>query len=337
MIRFALPGVLLAALALPSAAAPIRQAPLPVGTCINVGNHLESSRPEADMGKVLDPGDFRRIHDAGFKTVRIPVGWFNHISKDAPHTIDPAFLARVTTVVDQALAAHLNVILNSHNFKLVHDQPEAGAPMLADVWRQVAAHLASRPSGQLWFEIENEPHNALKNSNLMQTFAPSLAAIRATNPNRPVIIGGEYWSGIDSLATLELPDDALVYPTFHYYEPFAFTHQGARWAEPNMPPVGRKYGSAADQALLVTDKAKVAAYTARTGRVPFIGETGAYEAYIPTDQRAAYHHAVHDTFAPMGIGMCAWAYTNTFPFWDHKTKHWLPGLRGAFGLSEAKK
>jgi endoglucanase len=289
------------------------------------------------MGKVLDASDFRRIHDAGFKTVRIPVGWYNHSSKDAPHKIDPVFLARVTTVVDLALAAHLNVILDSHNFQLVHDKPAEAAPWLAEIWRQVAANFASRPNSRLWFEIENEPHNQLKNTNLLQTFAPALAAIRTTNPTRPVIIGGENWSGIDSLATLELPDDAQVYPTFHYYEPFAFTHQGASWVAPNVPPVGRKYGSAADKALLVTDQAKVAAYTARTGKVPFIGETGAYEAFIPVEQRVSYYRAIHDAFMPMGIGICAWAYTNTFPFWDHKTERWLPGLRGAFGLSEATK
>lgn len=337
MTRFAVSGLLLASLTLPAAAAPVTQTPLPVGTCINIGNHLESSRSEPEMGKVIDAGDFRRIRAAGFKTVRIPVGWFYHSGKDAPHTIDPAFLARVTKVVDQALAADLNVILNSHNFQLIHGQPDAGAPWLAEVWRQVAVHFANRPNSRLWFEIENEPHDALKNSNLMQALSPSLAAIRASNPKRPVIIGGEFWSGIDSLATLELPNDPQVYSTFHYYEPFAFTHQGAKWVAPNIPPVGRKYGSAADKAMLVTDQAKIAAYTARTGKVPFMGETGAYEEFIPVDQRASYYRAVHDAFAPMGVGVCAWAYTNTFPFWDHKTKRWLPGLRGAFKLSEAKK
>jgi endoglucanase len=31
-----------------------------------------------------------------------------------------------------------------------------------------------------------------------------------------VIVGGQNWSGIDSLATLQLPDDPYVVPTFHY-------------------------------------------------------------------------------------------------------------------------
>ena len=59
--------------------------------------------------------------------------------------------------------------------------------------------------------------------------------VRASNPTRPVVIGGEFWSGIDSLATLPLPDDPYLVATFHYYEPFAFTHQGAPWITPLLP------------------------------------------------------------------------------------------------------
>ena len=42
------------------------------------------------------------------------------------------------------------------------------------------------------------------------------AAVR-NPPDRPVIVGSQNWSGIDSLATLQLPDDPVV-PTFHYYD-----------------------------------------------------------------------------------------------------------------------
>jgi endoglucanase len=47
-----------------------------------------------------------------------------------------------------------------------------------------------------------------------------------------------------------------------------------------------------------------------------------------------YTRAVHDTFAPLGVGICGWAYTNTFPYYDHQAKRWLPGMRAAAGLSE---
>ena len=316
-------------------ASPVQAAePLPVGTCINIGNHLEPEWESGWGGKRIDAADFARIRAAGFDTVRIPVRWMNRSDPQPPHALDPAWLARVSEVVDQALAADLNVILNSHHFNAVHEDPPAGAPWLAAVWRQIAAHFADRPIARLWFEIENEPHDKLGNANLVATLSPALAAIRETNPDRPVVIGGGNWSGIDSLATLELPDDPHVHPTFHYYEPFDFTHQGAGWVQPKPPALGRVYGSAEDAQRLIADAAKIEAYIARTGLVPFMGETGAYDAHIPLEQRVQYTRAVHDTFAPLGVGICAWAYTNTFPYYDHKARRWLPGLRGAAGLPE---
>ena len=315
----------------PALAAGTQAAPLPVGRCINTGNMLETRPQESGWGgKKLNAEDFRRIKAAGFATVRIPVNWLVHSQEGAPHTIDPAWLKRVSEVVDAGLASGLNVILNSHYFEPVHDTPTEGAPRLAATWRQIAAHFADRSERQLWFEIENEPHGKLTNANLLETLSPSLAAIRATNPTRPVVIGGENWSGIDSLATLELPDDPNVHPTFHYYEPFDFTHQGAGWVNPTFP-LGRNYGSDADKARLAADVAKLNAYIARTGKTPFMGETGAFDS-MPLDQRIAYHSAIRDGFAATGIGICAWGYTNTFPFWDQKEKRWLPGLLKAFGL-----
>jgi endoglucanase len=304
---------------------------LPVGQCINLGNSFEISSTYSGPAKPIDGADFVRIKAAGFDTIRLPVRWSNKTGDGPDFAVDPAWLLRVSAAVDQALAAGLNVILNDHHFDALAEDPAANRAKLAAIWRQVAAHFADRPIDRLWFEIENEPHGKLTNANLLATLSPALAAIRATNPQRPVIVGGENWSGIDSLATLELPDDPQVYPTFHYYEPFDFTHQGARWAGDPPPAIGRVYGTEADAARLVADVGKVEAYVARTGKIPFMGETGAYDAHVTLDQRLRYHAAVRQAFAPTGIGRCAWAYTNTFPFYDQRAGRWLPGILEAFG------
>jgi endoglucanase len=307
---------------------------LPIDHCINLGNHLEEPSENAWGGKRLEPQDFRDIKAAGFDTVRLPVRWDVHSAPASPHTIDPAWLARVSDLVDAALAAHLNVILNSHNFELINSDPQAAAPWLADVWRQVARHFADRPRAHLWFEIENEPNGALTNANLLATLTPSLAAIRESNPDRPVVIGGGDWSSLAALATLELPADRNVYPTFHYYNPFDFTHQGASWVHPT-PPLGRHYGTPADAELLARDVARVKAYQARTHRVAFMGENGANDL-IPLDQRVVYTRAIAQAFGPLHIGVCSWGYTNTFPFRDNKTGQWLPGMLEAAGLRPAR-
>ncbi len=308
--------------------------PLPVGTCINMGNSLEPEQEGSWGGEPIIAADFARIADVGFDSVRIPVRWHNKSMETAPYAIDPDWMARVVEVVDMALAEDLNVILNSHHFDPIYSDPAGTAQWHGGVWDQIARQFADYPEDRLWFELENEPHDQLTHENLLDTLEPALLAVRASNPTRAVIIGGENWSGVDSLASLPLPGDANIHPTFHYYDPFQFTHQGASWTAPDMPEPGRQFGGAEDLAQLQRDVAKVQAFIERTGRVPFMGETGAYDLHISTPERAAYHRAVREAFAPTGIGICTWAYANTFPFWDRESGNWLPGMRAAMGLPE---
>lgn len=305
---------------------------LPVGHCINMGNSLESPAEGDWGGHRITDADFSNIAAAGFETIRLPVRWDSHAGATAPYTLDATYVTRVKHVVDTAQAAGLNVILDSHNFESMHHDPLGSAPRFAGIWKQIGAAFATEPTKTLWFELENEPHDKFTNANLVQALSPALAAVRLTNPDRPVIVGGENWSGIDSLATLTLPDDPHLYPTFHYYEPFQFTHQGATWVDPT-PPLGRAYGEGDDAARLTRDVQKVRDYAARTGLLPFMGETGAHTT-VPLAQRVQYHRAVTQAFAPMGVGMCMWAYTNTFPFYDSDKRAWLPGMRGAIGLPD---
>lgn len=305
---------------------------LPVGTCINLGNTLEPETEGAWGGKRATQADLRRIAAAGFDTVRIPVRWHNKSSKTAPYTIDREWMDRVQQIVDWALAEDLNVILNSHHFDPIHDDPLAVAEWHGGVWKQISERFAGYPEASLWFELENEPHKNFDHSNLIETLTPALDAVRAKHPTRAIIIGGENWSGLKSLETLPRPADPNIHPTFHYYDPFLYTHQGASWTAPDIPPVGRTFPTHADAAQLAKDVLAVRAYIDRTGMVPFMGEVGAYDAHIPLEDRVKYHRTITDAFAPTGIGICVWAYANTFPFYDHSRKRWNPGLLEALGL-----
>jgi endoglucanase len=306
---------------------------LPIGRCVNMGNSLEAPSEGEWGGKKIDADDFKRISEAGFNTIRLPVRWASRTDSAAPDSIDAKFMARVKQVVADARKVGLNVILNSHHFEKLHSDPsDANIAQLASMWAQIATAFATEPDDHLWFEIENEPHDKFNDSNLLSVLQPALAAIRKTNPTRPVIVGGELWSGINSLKTLTLPNDPNIIPTFHYYDPFSFTHQGADWVSPT-PPMGRAYGTAEDRRQLDEDVGKVRTYITRTGKTPFIGEFGANEK-IPLYDRVRYQMTVRLAFDKLGIGMCAWGYTNTFPLWDQRAKQWLPGMRAAMGLRE---
>ena len=302
---------------------------LPVGACINMGNHLEAPN-EGDYGRKIADDDFKIIKAAGFKTIRLPVKWSAHAGSTAPYTIDATFMARVKFVVGLARAEGLNVILDDHHYDALFQSPAANTQRLAGMWRQIAAEFQAEPNASLWFEIENEPHDNLNDGNLIDVLTPALVAIRETNPTRAVIIGGSNYSGINSLATLQLPDDPNVVPTFHYYDPFDFTHQGATFLD-NPPPTGRDFGTPGDMQELASNAQKLRDYIARTGKTPFIGEFGAYDG-IPLPERAEYQQAVRVTFDGIASGQCVWAYTNTFRQYDSDTKMWLPGLLESLGL-----
>ncbi len=295
-----------------------------------MGNHFESPVPD-QWGRPIADDDFDIIARAGFDTIRLPVRWSVHAQDDAPYMIEAAFMKRIERVVTQAQDAGLNVILDDHHFEELYENPAANADRLAALWDQIASVFKDYPTATLWFEIENEPHKNLTNVNLVDTLAPALSAIRTTNPDRPVIIGGENWSGINSLETLNLPDDPHIVPTFHYYDPFEFTHQGATWVD-EPPPLGRTYGTPADIVSLDRDVQKIRDYILRTGKTPFMGEFGA-NGIINVEERVKYQKMVREAFDDTGIGMCAWGYTNTFPLYDSKTKQWVPGMLDAMGVT----
>lgn len=305
----------------PASTAHARVGPTPMlGRCINLANTLEPPN-EGEWGPAFRDADARIIRLAGFSTVRVPVNFLGHAGAKPPYAIDQHFMQRVQHVIDTLRASELNVIVDQHNNDALSSDPEANRDRLASVWRQVAAELKDEPES-VWFELLNEPHEKLTNANLLATLTPSLAVIRKSNPARVVVIGGERWSGVDSLATLQLPDDPNVIPTFHYYDPFEFTHQGASFVNP-APPFGRSFGGPADDAQLRANLDKVRAYVARTGRVPFVGEYGAIET-IPPEQRTAYYRTTSAAFASLGVASCAWGYRNAFPLW--KEGRWRPGL-----------
>lgn len=112
----------------------------------------------------VTPELINAIAAAGFKTIRIPITWEKHISKDGNYTIDAAFLDRVREVVDYAYDCGLFVIINVHheswvNKKDLDTEYMSTAEELGAVWSQVADYFADYDM-HLIFEGMNEPRMA---------------------------------------------------------------------------------------------------------------------------------------------------------------------------------
>lgn len=247
-----------------------------LGRGMNLGNALEAPT-EGAFGVTLQDVYFGIIKAAGFDSVRIPIKWSAHAERNAPYTIDPEFFKRIDHVVDQALKAGLAIVINIHHYEEMDKAPQEHRIRFAALWTQIGAHFKDRPEDVV-FEILNEPNTAQTAPLWNEVLRDGLKEIRKTNPTRAVIIGGVMWNNVTALATLDLPsDDRYLIATYHYYNPFQFTHQGAEWVEGASMWLGAAWdGTEADRAAVQADFDLAAAWADKNKRPIYMGEFGAY-------------------------------------------------------------
>src|SRR3954452_9149582 len=167
---------------------------------------------------------FAEIRKAGFDHVRLVLQAFSHM--DAQNRLDPVWLAKLDDVVREAQKAGLGIILDEHDFNPCSEDLALCRAKLPAFWNQVAPRYAKAPRN-VAFEILNEPHEKLDAANWNALFAEVLGIVRQTNPTRIVVVGPTSWNTFRELQSLKLPAAPSLLVTFHYYEPFHFTHQGA--------------------------------------------------------------------------------------------------------------
>lgn len=252
------------------------------------------------------------------------------MEKSAPYKISPAFMIEVETVVQAALDADLNVILNMHHNEEIVVDPKAAMPAYVAAWEQIAEHFKDSPDS-LWFETLNEPHKALKGDLMRESQALGIAAIRETNPDRIIILGGEDWSGIRTLDTNMAPPDENIVYTFHYYDPFDFTHQKAAWLGDSMPKAERGWGNEEDRKALDLAGDIASAYRSKMNRPVFMGEFGA-NSPIKNSDRVKWAGAVRTEMEGHQVPWCMWAYSNTFAIYDNDAEKWDQKMLAALGL-----
>ena len=151
---------------------------------------------------------------------------------------------------------------------------------------------------------------------------------------------GAGWGKLDALVATEPVRDPNVIYTFHMYEPFEFTHQGANWTSldkvylrgvpyPSSPEavapllatepdeVARvglaRYGLERWDGRRVAGEIALANDWARSRHVPlWCGEFGAYRAYAPAAARDHWLEDARRGFETAGIGWSMWDYQGSF-------------------------
>lgn len=298
-----------------------------LGRGINLGNALDAPS-EGAWSVTLKANYFETIKDAGFNSVRIPIRWSAHALQDPPYTIDRSFFKRVDWAIDQALSRNLAVVINVHHYLELNSEPTQHAARLAALWRQVASRYRDRPQ-LLFFELLNEPNGQLTDERWQEIFPGALQAVRETNPFRLVIVGSGDWNSSQHLPQLLLPpSDRALIATFHYYDPFHFTHQGASWVPNAESWLGTNWGTEEDKVELRTEFERIRSWARQNERPAYMGEFGAIDK-IEIGTRALWTREVAREAEKSGFSWSYWDFCTNFGAHDRQANAWRQPLLDA--------
>lgn len=199
---------------------------------VNLTNWFQASAPQQIDFSKYTKQDFENIKSLGANVIRLPINLHSMVGEAPDYTVDPLFYFFLDQVVDWAEELELNLILDNHTFDPIDaTDPDIG-DVLVPVWTQMATHYESR-SNLIYFEVLNEPHG-ISNADWNAIQLDVINAIRTVDSTHTIIVGPSDYNGIGSLQFMpEYADTNLIY-TFHFYDPFVLTHQGANWTDPSM-------------------------------------------------------------------------------------------------------
>ncbi|WP_127589646.1 cellulase family glycosylhydrolase [Paenibacillus lautus] len=205
----------------------------------NLGNSLDAvGADETAWGNPrITKALIEQIAAQGYKSIRIPVTWNNHIGSAPSYTIDASYMDRVEEVVDWALDADLYVMINVHHDSwlwishMENNRSQIVAKYNA-VWTQVAQRFRKH-SNKLMFESVNEPRFSdggttdeskafLMLDELHTSFHRIVRESGARNSTRPLVLSTLEASPTQTRMnelynTMTKLNDTNLIATVHYY------------------------------------------------------------------------------------------------------------------------
>ena len=183
--------------------------------------------------------DIRLIHQLGFDHVRLSVDAVPLSEWQGSREGSTPFMAELDRVVRAITAEGMAVIVDVHpesDYKATLLRGNAPVERFGALWQAIAKHFAGTDPELVFFEVMNEPEQ--EDTFRWQGIEAAVAReIRAVAPRHTIIVAGAHYSGLDDLLLLQPVAVENVIYTFHDYEPFPFTHQGATWTDPRVAPL----------------------------------------------------------------------------------------------------
>ena len=303
-----------------------------LGRGINLNGLLDNNSGDLHLYKIADqpikPEYIKMIADAGFNSVRLPVTWSVHSAKTPPYRIEPAFFARVDSLVKVCLQNRLAVSIDLHYYPYINmSEGEAGVTFDENInrfyalWQQIAEHYKDYPP-EVYFDVLNEPNIEMGAKLWNELIAKSIKLIRKTNPQRTLIIGtpnlGQSWT----IGLLELPeDDWNLIVQIHYYLPHLFTHQGLAYARAESGRGMKWTGTDEEKKPIIDDFNYCMKWSKNYFRPINLGEFGVTET-ADMASRAKYIQFIQELTEKNNMSFHIWGFREIFRIFDEETGKW---------------
>jgi endoglucanase len=211
----------------------ISQAPFSRG--VNLTGWFQSSGPKSIQFTKFTKTDIANIKSLGCDVIRLPINMHMMTAGAPSYTLDPLYFQFLDSAVTWCEQLKIYVILDNHSFDPSGSTTPGIEDVLTKVWQQMATHYRNR-SEYVLYEILNEPYG-MTTAVWGAIQGRIISVIRAFDTKHTLVVGGSSYNTYTELKNLPVYSDNNLLYTFHFYDPFVFTHQGATWPSPSLGPL----------------------------------------------------------------------------------------------------
>jgi len=319
----------------------------PFSKGVNFSGWFETTDPLRIPFNQYTEDDFINAKSLGVDVIRLPVR-LNDMTNGAPaYLLSPVFLKLLDMAVNWAEKYEIYIIIDNHCFHPVDPLSSDVDKVLIPVWEQIAQRYRNR-SDYVVYEILNEPHG-IYDALWGDIQGRAINAIRKHDKKHWIIVGGTDYNSFNKLSSIPIYDDQKIIYTFHFYDPFLFTHQGASWSPPmeylsgipfpynanrmpKAPPELRgtwiegslrnyERDSSAEHLTAILDK--TAAFSNERNAPVFCGEYGVFIPNSNHNDRVIWYEFITKALDRRNISRTSWDYYGGFGIFND-------GLKGDF-------
>jgi endoglucanase len=277
--------------------------------------------------------DLTLLGRLGVGGVRLTIGGGQLIRPDRDDAPVEEMLAFLKTAIQRMVDHGLSVMIAMYGVSDRVESPFRSGGFVR-FWARLAHELRHTDPEAVFFEPINEPIFSVLPMRWRGVEERLVGAIRDVAPHHTIVTSGPNWSSLDALLSHRPLQDPNVLYTFHFYEPYLFTHQGAPWntgwisevrdvpypltrdavakrinsAAPHFRSIAREAEACFDAGHIERRVRLAAEWGARHGAQVWVGEFGCFPRVAPRECVVEWFRDVRTAFERHGIGWAVWSY-----------------------------